>query len=137
MKNRIEQLIKDKGLSSVKFAETIGVQASSISHVVSGRSKPSFDFMEKIKTKFPELNMNWLISGEGEMYNNGDGGQLDFDAQERHNRTKFSKEEAPKREKQHTHAPHELFFSDDDGTKIIERVVVFFTDKTLKEYKPY
>ncbi len=137
MKNRIEQLIKDKGLSSVKFAETIGVQASSISHVVSGRSKPSFDFMEKIKNKFPEINMNWLISGEGEMYNNGNRDILNFEAEAEKHTYNSPKTETQKQERQNIHAPHELFYTNNDKTKVIERVVVFFTDKTLKEYKPY
>ncbi len=137
MRNRIEQLIKDKGLTSVKFAETIGVQASSISHVVSGRSKPSFDFMEKIKNKFPEINMNWLISGEGEMYNYGNRDMLNFEAKEEKNTSNFYREEEVKKQEQQTQVPHELFYTNNDKTKVIERVVVFFTDKTLKEYKPY
>lgn len=51
----------------VRFAEQIGVQRSSISHILSGRNKPSYDFLLKIAGKYPEIDLNWLISGKGEM----------------------------------------------------------------------
>jgi len=54
----------DQGLSASEFADRIGVQRSSISHILSGRNKPSIDFLEKIKTAFPEADLNWLVSGK-------------------------------------------------------------------------
>jgi transcriptional regulator with XRE-family HTH domain len=53
----------DQGLNAAEFADRIGVQRSSISHILSGRNKPSIDFLEKIKTAFPEADLNWLVSG--------------------------------------------------------------------------
>lgn len=134
MKNRIEQIIKHKNLTSVKFAEAIGVQASSISHVVSGRSKPSFEFLEKIKNRYPELNMNWLISGEGEMFSIGDSDE------NQNEKINFEEEDAPiYHRKTNSQQQKKSVFTQtytNDGTKTIERVVVFFTDKTFNEYKP-
>lgn len=54
-------------LSSAKFAESIGVQPSSISHILSGRNKPGFDFIHKILTRYPALSAEWLILGKGNM----------------------------------------------------------------------
>lgn len=65
--DRITKVIEYSKLSPAEFAEEIGVQRSSISHIVSGRNKPSLDFITKIKNKFPDLEWNWLITGEGEM----------------------------------------------------------------------
>lgn len=68
MKERIRALIKKEGLNSSKFAESIGVNRSNITHILSGRNKPSIDFLEKLIISFPNINTNWLISGIGKMY---------------------------------------------------------------------
>lgn len=56
-----------KNLSSAQLAVAIGVQRSGISHILSGRNKPSLDFVLKILESFPELNESWLLKGDGEM----------------------------------------------------------------------
>ena len=68
MKERLIQLLDLEQLSPSKFADIIGVQRSSISHVISGRNKPSFDFLQKTLKAFPGLNASWLLLGEGTMY---------------------------------------------------------------------
>ncbi|MDF1574198.1 MAG: helix-turn-helix transcriptional regulator [Bacteroidales bacterium] len=68
MKERLIQLLDLEQLSPSKFADLIGVQRSSISHVLSGRNKPSFDFLQKTLKAFPGLNASWLMTGEGSMY---------------------------------------------------------------------
>ena len=68
MKERLIQLLDLEQLSPSKFADIIGVQRSSISHVISGRNKPSFDFLQKTLQAFPGLNASWLMLGEGNMY---------------------------------------------------------------------
>jgi len=68
MKERLIQLLDLEQLSPSKFADLIGVQRSSISHVISGRNKPSFDFLQKTLKAFPGLNASWLMLGEGTMY---------------------------------------------------------------------
>lgn len=65
--NRITKVIEYSEMTPAEFAEEIGVQRSSISHIISGRNKPSLDFITKIKTAFPKFEWDWLINGEGEM----------------------------------------------------------------------
>jgi len=65
--DRITKVIEFSELSPAEFAEEIGVQRSSISHIISGRNKPSLDFITKIKSKFPDIEWNWLITGTGKM----------------------------------------------------------------------
>lgn len=67
MLNRIKQIIEKEKLSSTQFATEIGVQRSALSHVLSGRNKPSLDFMMKIKKRYPEINLDWLLLGKGRM----------------------------------------------------------------------
>ncbi|MDR0659759.1 MAG: helix-turn-helix domain-containing protein [Prevotellaceae bacterium] len=68
MNSRIQKFIEAEGLTAARFADAIGVQRSNVSHVLSGRNKPSFDFIEKMLRKFPEINAEWLIMGKGHMY---------------------------------------------------------------------
>ena len=61
--NRIQELIEKKNLSKSAFAKEIGIQRSSLAHFFSGRNKPSLEFFLKIKNKYPEIDLNWIISG--------------------------------------------------------------------------
>ena len=67
LKERISKVIGYSALSLSEFADEIDVQRSSISHITSGRNKPSIDFLIKINNRFPDLEWEWLIEGEGEM----------------------------------------------------------------------
>lgn len=65
MEKRITDIMEYYGLSSAQFADKIGVQRSSISHILSGRNKPSYDFLQKISAAFPNIDANWLLNGIG------------------------------------------------------------------------
>jgi DNA-binding XRE family transcriptional regulator len=67
LNERISKVIEYSKLSSSEFADEIDVQRSSISHITSGRNKPSLEFIIKIKSSFPEILWDWLVTGEGEM----------------------------------------------------------------------
>ncbi|MBN10323.1 MAG: transcriptional regulator [Flavobacteriaceae bacterium] len=60
---RITQILEEQQLSSSAFADTIGVQRSSISHVLSGRNKPSLEFILKTVRAFPSYSTDWLLFG--------------------------------------------------------------------------
>ena len=55
-------------LSAAAFADTIHVGRSSISHILSGRNKPSLEFVLKIIDAFPEVELYWLLSGKGHFH---------------------------------------------------------------------
>jgi len=63
--DRLQKLLEYYDLSASGFATTIGVQRSSISHVLSGRNKPSLDFVMKLLHHFNEVSIEWLIDGKG------------------------------------------------------------------------
>lgn len=69
MKDRIVTFIENKGISAAEFADQIGIQRSSLSHVLNGRNNPGFSFIQKILTTYPQINSRWLITGEGNMLN--------------------------------------------------------------------
>ncbi|MBN2613685.1 MAG: helix-turn-helix transcriptional regulator [Bacteroidales bacterium] len=70
MKERLITFLNKEGITASVFADKIGVQRSAVSHILSGRNNPSYDFIAKILEKYPLLNANWLITGQGETYNN-------------------------------------------------------------------
>lgn len=69
MEERFKQLLQEKGLSAAQFADLIEVNASAMSHILNGRNKPSFNVIAKIAQAFPDINLNFLISGKGSLYN--------------------------------------------------------------------
>ena len=68
MIDRINLLLKAKNISARQFAEEIGIQPSGMSHILSGRNNPSLDFVMKVVRRWPEVNINWLMFGKGEMF---------------------------------------------------------------------
>mgnify|MGYP002624454654 CR=1 FL=1 len=68
MVERINLILKAKNISARQFAEEIGIQPSNMSHILSGRNNPSLEFVMKVMRRWPEININWLMFGKGEMF---------------------------------------------------------------------
>ena len=88
IQERLHVILKMHHMSPSVFADKIGVQRSNISHVLSGRNKPSLDFLEKIIIHFPKVNAKWLISGRADVLNELDGSSLKDVSLELENLTK-------------------------------------------------
>lgn len=133
MQDQIQEILSKERLSSSQFADRIGVQRSSVSHVLSGRNKPGFDFIQKILVAFPDINGDWLITGSGEMYKkkspSEDLFETNIEQQKPENLEKTVKKPATlnitKPEKEDIKVPK---------TREIERIIVFYTDRTFREY---
>ena len=67
MNVRIKKWLQNNDLKASVFADKIGVNRATVSHILSGRNKPSIDFIEKMIRNFPDLNSDWLLIGEGFM----------------------------------------------------------------------
>ena len=68
MDKRLQQFLDAENISQAQLAETLGVARAGISHILSGRNKPGFDFLESMATRFPQISMDWLLTGKGRMY---------------------------------------------------------------------
>ncbi|MEY3416055.1 MAG: hypothetical protein RL711_1493 [Bacteroidota bacterium] len=88
--DRVKIVMEHEGLSPSTFADSIGVQRPSMSHILSGRNKPSIDIVQKLILTFPQYNPIWLINGTGDML------QLDLFASEDDLREKNSDKKAVK-----------------------------------------
>lgn len=68
MVDRILYLLKQKNLTISQFADEIGIQKSGMSHLISGRNKPSLELILKILQRYPEVKPEWLLLGTGDQY---------------------------------------------------------------------
>jgi len=132
MIDRIQLILKSKNLSPSQFAEEIQVQRSSISHILSGRNKPSLDFIMKILSTYPEVNADWLIFGKDQMVKQEKSDQeiiepknIDLFQQE--------KEEEKMNEVKPSSPVQKKLFSDKNES--IEKIVVFYNNGTFQEFK--
>ena len=121
IQNRIKMVIKMHNLTASAFADKIGVQRSSVSHILTGRNNPSLDFIEKTLINFPRVNADWLIMGKvGGM----ESENLKLVQTTTHKDLK-SKEVNTK--ETHIGQPEK---------RLIERVVIFYDDGTYEETIP-
>lgn len=68
MNQRLQQFLSAENVSQSQFADKIGVARASVSHILTGRNRPGFDFIENVAKFYPSLNLEWLITGKGKMY---------------------------------------------------------------------
>ncbi|MCX6234549.1 MAG: helix-turn-helix transcriptional regulator [Bacteroidetes bacterium] len=145
MLKRIFQLIKSKEITASEFASTIGVQPSSVSHVLSGRNKPSLDFVLKILRCFPEINPDWLLFDHGAMIrkekitiNNQEIRTGHIETFKSETGLKVSPVEEGKTLLQDSTSPVKSDTQVAQNTGVIKsvRIVIFFNDHTFSEYMP-
>lgn len=143
MKDRFNQIIEAKGLTATKFATMIGVHASAISHILNGRSKPGFDVLAKIVQTFPDISLDWLIAGKGNMYgkNNPVLPIVDITTENKTQPDTIPQKEAPISEVREEVAP--VYQKSSKMTEAIQlattekklkRILLFFDDGSFEDY---
>ena len=137
MKERILQFLKSENKSSALFAEEIGVQPSSISHILSGRNNPSLDFVLKMLEKYKFISSDWLLFGKGNMYKDTGMQKLFEDIYDDKN-TPASENSSIVTEDESIKGENKLSGKPDSGTDKpeVERIVWFFRNGSFKEYTP-
>jgi len=123
--SRLQVIFEREGISASIFADKIGVQRSAISHILSGRNKPGFDLLQKIIAKFPTINTEWLITGLGDPYKQ---------PVKQIQTTLFDPPTVQKQSAEVT--PVNTMPSQPEGNRTIERIVIFYSDKTFETYNP-
>jgi transcriptional regulator with XRE-family HTH domain len=145
--DRIRTLLGDYDISPSRFADEILALRSSISHVLSGRNNPSLELIQKILAKYPEVNPGWLLTGKGNMKQlNLFGDEEEVlevpDTKSTSNLiTKSQKVPLPIIESPINQASEQtdqlsMALSSVSEAKKIEKILVFYTDKTFSIYHP-
>ncbi|MDD4655797.1 MAG: helix-turn-helix transcriptional regulator [Bacteroidales bacterium] len=145
MKDRLQQFLDLEQLTPAKLADILEVQRSGLSHILSGRNKPGFDFINKLLTKFPSLNSDWLITGKGKVYKDSFATHIEnsINSQQEKNQsnTLFSTEnETTKPNLNEEHPSENSLFenerADTNKNKTLKKVLMFYSDNTFIEYYP-
>lgn len=151
MNDRISKIMAHYHLTASQFANEIGIQRSALSHIMSGRNKPSLDFVLKLKTRFNEIDTDWLLWGKGKMLGEvsrkntqgGIQGQLNLTVGETKEREDLpmAKSEDPAEyltegKESINHPKKKSPESVDQGDVEIEKIVVFYKNGRFKSYQP-
>ena len=128
--DRIKLIMKVNNLSASQFADEIGVQRSSMSHVLSGRNKPSLDLIMKTLNRFQNVSADWLVSGRKKMVETTPEVEQPAKTPESPEQTELPDDGDTARPK--SPAPSTAVSS---PNKAIQRIVVFYSDHTFEEYK--
>ena len=128
---RLQVILNYYGISATDFSNQISVNRSTISHLLSGRNKPSLDFVMKVLEKFPEVELYWILNGKGK-----------FPSEKTAiSPISISSEKTPKIDtsiksidnvQSQTHIPSKITKSFNDD---IERIIIFYKDGSFKSYK--
>ena len=112
MNRRLLQFLQAENITQSQLADTLSVARGGVSHILAGRNKPGYDFLESLLLHYPTLNLDWLMTGRGKMYRSDESqegsvaGQLSI----------FSSLQSPAEARR------------------IEKITVFYTDSSFQDF---
>ncbi len=138
--DRFRYVMKVYNETPSSFADKIGVQRSSISHILSERNKPSLDFIQKILEHYPKVDAQWLINGKQSSQDQlkvaNEPKQID-EGVEKVVEEKVSEETLLRKEAKSLPPESKEVISNSSGTsKQVDRIIVFYTDNTFETFNP-
>jgi len=143
MNERIREFLLAENKSSAQFAEEIGVQPSSISHILSGRNNPSLDFVLKMLEKYRFLSTEWLLFGKGSMYIDGkmqtlfeDNVFLNSNIEKTNSEAKNENSEIDFQQINSKENPIMPSKSDNKTSLNVRKIVWFYDNNTFEEFFP-
>lgn len=142
LNDKIKQILVDKSISPSHFADEIGVQRSSISHILAGRNKPSLDIVQKIIRRYPDLGMEWIW--EDEDLPIADQNQKPYESRlyptntDQNGRSTYGLDLHEKTITRPASVQANLPIQKkvEFAEKSIERILIFYSDGTFKQYIP-
>jgi transcriptional regulator with XRE-family HTH domain len=146
MKERLLKFLEEESLTAAKFADEIGVQRSSISHILSGRNNPGYDFFQKILKRYPHINAEWLLMGSGKMTKTAQQASLftvesavilepvEKSAEKKHIETFVPGTESIINEEKEFNLSGET--KENASVRNIEKIVILYTDRSFRDYVP-
>ena len=145
MNDRLREFLVAENKSSAQLADEIGVQPSGISHILSGRNKPSLDFVIKMLEKYQYLSTEWLLFGNGSMYNESKvqtlfdedpDSMLDTGAKKTINETIETASESDFLNESEDEILRDYSVSANGRANAARKIVWFYEDGSFEEYFP-
>ncbi|CAM1354083.1 helix-turn-helix transcriptional regulator [Tenacibaculum insulae] len=136
---RLKEIIAYYNLTSSTFADSIEVQRSSISHLLSGRNKPSLDFVMKVVQKFPEVDLYWFLYGEGSFPKKEEKFEQKMQKENQEEKTVtpslFSENEISEQQVENkSNTQFSAIEKNSKNDKKISRIILFFEDGSFEAY---
>ena len=137
MREKLLKLMETEHLTASRLAELLGIRSSGISHILSGRNKPSFDLVQKILRAFPDINPDWLLLDSDVVFRSGEAATPSGD----HVLSASLFDERVNSEISETNSNTKneepsIFALPKNGTKGVERIVIFYADGSFDSYTP-
>ncbi len=126
---RLQKILDFYGISATELSNQISFNRSTISHLLSGRNKPSLDFVMKVLQKYPEVELYWLLNGQGDFPQKKDIISTKFKTDQK----SYKKSKSEKNEKKPQIDPSNM--SDTMNQDEIDRIIIFFKDGSFKSFK--
>ena len=137
----MEYLLREKQLTATSLARLLEIQPSGISHIMSGRNKPSFDLVVKILTAFPDINPDWLLLDSDEVYRRGEAAAssalFGFDDLGSENEPLLGLEkniEFSEGKTEVQNLPMQNFSAERNSGKAVDRIVILYADGTFESF---
>ncbi len=131
--DRLQKIMDEYDLNATSFADAIDVGRSSISHIVSGRNKPSLEFVMKIIEAFPEVELYWLLNGKGSFPKKNTPPIKSTPAK---NNYEIDFDQTPVVENIPNPPAAKPILNNPQESGAIERIVIFYKDGTFKSFLP-
>ncbi|CEN37178.1 helix-turn-helix domain-containing protein [Capnocytophaga cynodegmi] len=129
---RLQKVMDYYGLSASAFADTLEIQRSSISHLLSERNKPSLDFILRLVSKFPEVDIYWITQGKGKFPIS----QAHLPNSERNSsQTNLFDENRNVTEKKELNNPIEVISSIPKPDKKVKKIIFFYDDNSFQIFE--
>ena len=142
---RLETILDYYSLTASSFADKISVQRSSMSHLLSGRNKPSLDFIMKLAEEFPEVTLEWILNGKGSFPKDDFTPAPTIIQPERKTEPNLNEDLFSNKNEEKVEEKNEVYeekkvtqisTSENHSESEIDRIVVFFKNGTFKNYIP-
>ncbi len=131
MNRRLQQFLDLEQLSPARLADILGIQRSGISHILSGRNKPSYDFITRFLAKFPNINPEWLLLGKGKPYkeiNSDNSSESEKEITDNYSNQSIELEEDK--------GNNAFLYPSENPEKTINRITLFYSDGSFEEFYP-
>ncbi|HIZ85877.1 MAG TPA: helix-turn-helix domain-containing protein [Candidatus Coprenecus stercoravium] len=130
MNRRLQQFLELEQLKPAQFADIMGIQRANVSHILSGRNKPSFDFIQKFLNKFPSVNPDWLLLGKGKPLREQNSPALPTGTSSAQDVLFTEPDEAPE------YSGVDMEMEEPAERKDVRRITLFYSDGTFQEFYP-
>ena len=121
MNKRLQQFLNAENISQSQLADTLNVARAGVSHIISGRNRPGFDFLESMALHYPQLSMEWLLTGKGKMYKDN---------------SLFDSNSEASAEIRNSQEPSTPPAAPAKPARDVDHIVIFYTDNTFETFRP-